>query len=417
MTTRKEPPEGDGPTQEAAVRRAGDERTLVGHKVYIRRRGKGGRYVAEFWHDGENRRRSLKTADRTIATRRALKLDADLLAGSYAGPKPPVPLRPTVEEFLEVKAGEGRAAKTVTKYREWLESFAAFAEQAGVTTLGQITAGLFERYRAFRKPTQSPKSLYTGLTIVKSFVKWCAAPGRDYLDRNPVAGCKVPEPYAHPKFSPTRKQVSAILARATGARRAQYAVLAYTGLRAGEVRMLRPQDVDLKRGWVHVVGRPGWVPKTRQARKVPIHPLLLSYLDAYVSGLSKTAKSRPYFFCAPASKKYPNGDHPVDLRKLNVRFQRLARSLGIKTGRRDDGLVVHSLRHFFETRAVNSGVPQLVVDAWMGHAGDASMSRVYYGRSDATSRRFMKRVRFVRKPKAQPVPSPTQPTSTQGSNP
>ena len=78
--------------------------------------------------------------------------------------------------------------------------------------------------------------------------------------------------------------------------------------------------------------------------------------------VGKAARSRPYFLSAPASKKYPAGDHPVDLRKLNVRFRRLARSLGIKTGRGEVGLVVHSLRHFFETRAVNSGVPQRVVD-------------------------------------------------------
>lgn len=417
MKSPKESSEADGLNKQPA-RLGARDRILVGQKVYIRKRGKRGQYVAEFWHEGENRRRSLKTADRTIATRKALQLDADLLAGSYAVPKAAIPLAPTVKEFLEVKDGEGRAAKTITKYREWLDSFVAFAEQAGVTTLGQITAGLFERFRTFRKPSQSPKSLYTGLTIIKSFIKWCAAPGRDYLARNPVASCKVPEPYVHPKFTPSRKQVSAILTKASGARRAQYAVLAYTGLRAGEMQMLRPQDVDLKRGWIHVVGRPGWVPKTRQARKVPIHPLLMTYLDAYVASLPKAAKSRPYFFCAPASKKYPTGDHPIDLRKLNVRFQRLARSLGIKTGRKADGIVIHSLRHFFETRAVNSGVPQLVVDAWMGHAGDGSMSRIYYGKSDATSRRFMKRVRFVKqaKPKAASTSTPSQ-ASTQGSNP
>ena len=286
------------------------------------------------------------------------------------------------------------------KYTQWLESFKDFAETSAVTTLLQITAGLFERYRAFRKPDQSPKSMRTGLMIIKSFLNWCAAPEKEYLPRNPVASCKVPEPYAHPKFAPARKQVKAILAAAAGAARAQYAVLAYTGLRAGEMQMPRPQDVDLQRGWIRVVGRPGWVPKTRQARKVPIHSLLMEQLQSYVSTLPPSAGTRPYFFCAGASQKYPNGGHPIDLRKLNVRFQKLAKLLGIKTGRKEDGLVIHSLRHFFETWTINSGVPQVVVDAWMGHAGDGSMGRVYYGNRDAISRRFMRRVRFEKR--AQP---------------
>lgn len=37
--------------------------------------------------------------------------------------------------------------------------------------------------------------------------------------------------------------------------------------------------------------------------------------------------------------------------------------LGVRVGRKDDGLVIHSLRHYFETCCVNSRVPQLVVDA------------------------------------------------------
>jgi integrase len=147
---------------------------------------------------------------------------------------------------------------------------------------------------------------------------------------------------------------------------------------------------------------------------VPVHPLLRERLTAYAAGLPKSAAPRPYFFCAPPSPKFPLGDRPIDLRALNARFQELAGSLGVRVGRKDDGLVVHSLRHFFETCCVNSRVPQLVVDAWMGHAGDGSMARVYYGRSDGASRKFMRGVRFV---KAVKSPQTQTETQTQGSNP
>jgi hypothetical protein len=63
---------------------------------------------------------------------------------------------------------------------------------------------------------------------------------------------------------------------------------------------------------------------------------------------------------------------------------------------------------------VNSRVPQLVVDAWMGHAGDGSMARVYYGGSNGASKRFMRGARFV---KAAKLPQTQTQTQSQGSNP
>lgn len=383
-------------------------RIPIGDLVTVYKRGKRGTYVADFWHAGQHKRRSLKTASLPHARRKALQLEAELAGGNYAAPPKPIDINAVVEEYLAVKKGEGLAQKSLTKYREWLESFQAFAADAGVANLRQVTPALFEKYRAFRRPSQADKSLYTGLVIVKSFFKWCAGPGQQ-LTLSPVAGCKVVKPYAAPKTVPTRKQVQAIVDAAAGAARAQYALLAYSGLRAGELQMLRPRDVDLVRGWVHVIGREGWVPKTRQARKVPIHPHLMRYLKEYAAALPKTP--RPYFFCEPPSRTFPLGDRPVDLRDLNKDFQKLAKSLGCRVGRKDDGLVIHSLRHFFETRCVDSRVPQFLVDAWMGHAGHASMGRVYYGHSDGKSKRFMKRVRFVKRVKAATEPQATKQTN------
>ena len=59
-----------------------------------------------------------------------------------------------------------------------------------------------------------------------------------------------------------------------------------------------------------------------------------------------------------------------------------------------DGLVIHSLRHYFETTAVDSGVPQFVVDSWMGHAGAAVMGRNYYGLTETKSQDYMGQVKF-----------------------
>jgi len=58
------------------------------------------------------------------------------------------------------------------------------------------------------------------------------------------------------------------------------------------------------------------------------------------------------------------------------------------------GLVVHSLRHFFETHCVNAGVPQMVVNEWMGHRDGPSMSRVYYELSSDAAQSWISKVPF-----------------------
>lgn len=43
---------------------------------------------------------------------------------------------------------------------------------------------------------------------------------------------------------------------------------------------------------------------------------------------------------------------------------------------------------------MNAGVPERVVDIWLGHASDRSMGSVYYKLSDEESQRFMLMVPF-----------------------
>jgi integrase len=67
--------------------------------------------------------------------------------------------------------------------------------------------------------------------------------------------------------------------------------------------------------------------------------------------------------------------------------------MGLPAGR-ESGFVLHSLRHFFETFGVNAGIPQRVIDTWLGHRSDRSMAAVYYRLGDGESQLFMQKVPF-----------------------
>jgi integrase len=362
-------------------------RIRIGDRVSISPRGKRGIYCAEFSINGRHTRQSVKTSNLKIARQRAIQLEADLAGGEYAARAKPVAVAEAKKQYIDSMKAAGKAHKTILAYKAECETFAKFVHDQGARMLSQITPKNFLDYRAHRQTKLAAKTLYTRLIIIKTFFNWCCGDGQ-LLETNPLQRCKVSTPYASPKFSPSQLHVNSILNKAVNPRLTQYAVLAFTGLRVGELSMLRPCDVDLTAGWIRVVGREGWVPKTRQARKVPIHPRLRQFLQQYAATLKDSA-SRAYFF-----SDHIDGSRPINVRTINVDLQALAKSLCIPVSRKANGLVIHSLRHFFETVCVDSGAPQFVVDQWMGHRGQALMGRTYYGHTEEKSVLLMKQVTF-----------------------
>jgi integrase len=360
-------------------------RVRVGDRVTIYPRGKRRIWCADFWRDGRHCRRSLRTANKKYALQRALKLDAELASGIYQQPPPPVTTRQAAADYLTHLKTEGRARKTLVKYRGILDTLIVFVESHRAAQLGHLTASLFDRFRAHRAEGRHPKTMYTEGVVVKQFLRW--AKSRKLIVENPVVDVKLSKPPLQPKEGPGMRQVESILAELPEPKRTMVALLAFTGMRAGELQRLRPEDVEREGGWVHVRSRPGAETKTRQSRKVPLHARLLPLLEALPT------RPRPWLFTAAASKWYPRGDHHVNIKHLNEDFLRVVQLLGLPAGR-VGGFTLHSLRHFFETFSVNAAIPQRVVDAWLGHSSDRSMAAVYYRLTDEDSQRFMKLVPF-----------------------
>ena len=366
-------------------------RIRVGERVTIFLRGKKRIWCADFWQDGVHRRVSLKTGNKKTAIERATKLAADLTHGNYHQPPKPTSLRQVADDYIAFLRTANRAPKTIAKYRGVLTHFIAFLGKLHVVNIGQVTAIHFDRYRGERNAVRHRKTVYTASMVIKQLLKW--AKSRKLITENPLADIRLDKPPLEPKYGPSMEQVDAILAAASEPLRNHVAVLSFTGMRAGELQRLRPDDVDLEGGWIHIMSRRGAETKTRTSRKVPIHSRLKLVLEAL-------PKSKgPWFFTAAPSKKFPTGDHHINVKRLNEQFTRLVERLGMPIGR-EAGFVIHSLRHYFETFTVNAGVPQRVIDTWLGHRSDKSMAAVYYRLRDEESQTFMMKVPFGGKVKA-----------------
>ena len=362
------------------------QRTRVGDRVTIYPRGKSKVYCADFWHADQHRRVSLETSNKKVATQRAVKLAADLDDGTYAAPVPPTHISTAVNRYLAFLESEGRARKTLVRYRGELETFDRFCAGRRVQRLGQIGMLLFDEYRADRRKVHVEWTVYHESVVVKQFLNWCRQ--RQLLVANPLQDYRLAKPRREPKGGPALEQVHAILAAARGPDRIHLAMLAFCGMRSGELRHLRPVDVDLRGNWVHIVSRVGAETKTRDTWKVPLHPLLKELLEPL------PPRQHHWFFTAAPSGRYPEGGHWISTKKLNDRFLRTLRDLGLPAGRKSGGFTVHSLRHFFKTHCINAGVPKAVVDTWQGHRIDQTVGAQYYKLADADSQRFMNQVSF-----------------------
>jgi len=179
---------------------------------------------------------------------------------------------------------------------------------------------------------------------------------------NPATGVRLPRVHRSEKRFLTHEQV-ANLADAAGSGRLAVLLLAYCGLRWGELAALRVSRVDLMRRRILVAesvtevrGSLTWgTPKSHQHRSVPVPRFLIDDLAAILA------------WKPPGDLVFTSSGGGV-LRNLNFRrdvFDRAATAAGL------DGLTPHELRHTAASLAVSAGANVKSVQRMLGHASAA----------------------------------------------
>ena len=266
-----------------------------------------------------------------------------------------------------------------------LDRFIDYLDRHRVTRLGQVTAGHFDRYRAERQGDQAPEDRVLRRVILKQLFKW--ARSRKLIADNPLADVRLDKPPLEPKEGPAWPGGPAPGGRRRAAPRASWPCWRSPGCGrancSGSARRMSTWPAGGS------TSGPGPGPRRRpgESRKVPIHPRLRAVLAA-LPGARGRGCSPP-----PRAGSTRRGGHHISTKRLNEQFTRLVGRLGLPVGR-DAGFVIHCLRHFFETFTVNAGIPQRVIDAWLGHRSDKSMAAVYYRLRDEDSQAFMGKVPF-----------------------
>jgi site-specific recombinase XerD len=353
----------------------GREYEPVGEIARIFLRGR--RWWVNYQFGGRQHRRSLKTTSKKEATRKALRIERNLLDGLSPGRRATPPsyetVRATYTQYLET---ERRAAKTMVKYRKVFERLAALLEARRAKTLLDLDLKAVDAYRQLRVASGvAEKTLYCETVIIRQLVNFALK--RRLIDEDPLAGLQIREPKPAPQPCWTSVEVEQILAASPETHRAAFTVLADTGMRIAELRHLTHADLDFGRNVIHVRPKDGWQPKSGDQRAIPMTPRVAETLRA----LPQRGR---WVFTARPSTKFPHGDNQVSERRLLRVLKRLLRDLGMRGH-------LHTFRHAFISNSLIAGVAEAIVRAWVGHV-DARILQLYTHIASTASQSAMAQV-------------------------
>ena len=150
---------------------------------------------------------------------------------------------------------------------------------------------------------------------------------------------------------------------------AMFAIIAYTGMRRGEVLRLRWLHVDFQRKIVTARSRKQSRQTRETLREIDLHPELEIILREY-------RKSRPegrYVICRAGTMD------PLTLHQANNAFHQPLRGTRwereMPSGNKKVIIGFHTFRHSFASNLAVQGVDQRIIDHWMGHVTEEMRKR------------------------------------------
>lgn len=273
-------------------------------------------------------------------------------------------LSAAISLYLDAKAVENRASKTLTGYRQQLNLFCASLPPA--TELADITTVHCAAFLAAERGRNlSPYTIAARYRCLRAFFNWA---GESLHIPSPLT-IKPPHIPKKPPRRAATSDIDRLLASIPGATwldlrdRALLRVLASTGIRVSECAGLRVQDIDLAARLLFVEDGKG-----SAARYVPFDQRTGLALTAYL--YARPAWSAPGLWLAAVNRwGKPEGIlTDTGIRQL---LRRRCRAAGLPV------LNPHSFRHQFATKALNDGVPLSAVSTMLGHSSTDFTARVY----------------------------------------
>ena len=326
------------------------------------------------YFDGQGTRH-IKTFDRKKdADAHAQQVGVDVRAGTHTPASKSITVAQAAADWLAYVELEGRERATVQGYRQHVDLH--INPRLGRERLAKLTTPRINKFRDDLLADMSRPLAKKVLVSLKSLLKDAQRRGnvaqnvaRDVsigIDKRDKRKLKVGVDI------PTREEIKRILDAAFGRLRPLLVTAVFAGLRASELRGLRWDDVDLKRGELHVRQRADRYnaigkPKSHSGeRTIPLGPHVINTL-------------REWKLVCPKGDQglvFPTAKGQIEHHKNLVRALRpvlVAAELTDNAGKpKYTGL--HALRHFYASWCINRRadggleLPAKLVQERLGHA-------------------------------------------------
>jgi integrase len=288
--------------------------------------------------------------------------------------------------WLTSGEGAGLERATLAAYEQHLELH--IVPLIGGVKLAQLTAPLVRTFEDRLRQDRSPAMVRKVLRSLGAIV--ADAQERGLVAQNVVHGLRHRrrgrERRAERRQNgrlkigvdiPTPDEIKAIVAHLDGPRRPLLLTAVFAGLRASELRGLRWQDIDLKRGELHVrqradrYGKVGRPKSEAGERTVPLPPMVVTVLREHQAACRRNERDNEHDLAFPNTRG--SFDHRITIVERAFHPAQVAAGVVDRHGQaKYKGL--HSLRHFYASWCINRRIdgglelPLKMVQARLGHA-------------------------------------------------
>lgn len=259
---------------------------------------------------------------------------------------------------------------TKRNYRGAVEGMCAWMKRHGVRYAGEITPRLVEFYLLELKKGIGAVTYNCRLVLFKRVWRELMATDANFDLADVWSRFEKQKGVKNSgkRRALTDDELNRVMSKASPEMRLALTICLYTGLRAGDMAHLKWMDCDFTPGRECLKVLPIKTKRLGKRITIPMHRELIPVLKA----LPRTSE-----YVSPwALSNYTSGN----LRRIT---KDLFESCGIQTQETDENGHVrylagmHSLRHSFVSRAINSGMNPLLVQSIVGH-GSVDMTEAYF---------------------------------------
>jgi len=249
----------------------------------------------------------------------------------------------------------GVASRTLLNYRLDIERFLSYTDKQRIDPLSanrkELTDYLWERKET---DAAEPSSLARYVASLRAFYRFLVL--EEKISKDPAALLTTPRKAERLPKALSIDEVSSLMTAVQGTDipavrlRAMLEVMYASGLRVSELTQLRRDQVDLRVGYVRVIG------KGAKERIVPLGERARWAVQAWLDIRPETPASVKAIFISNRKTAMS----PVQFWRL---VQATARKAGIQ-----HSVTPHVLRHSFATHLVQNGADLRVVQEMLGHS-------------------------------------------------